>query len=84
MDNTDTSNSSHAIHPRRDWMAVLARTPSAVLEPLVDRYRADLDYSTPRPAEIGLCQVRGRMGGEGKRFNLGEMTVTRCERLTGL
>jgi alpha-D-ribose 1-methylphosphonate 5-triphosphate synthase subunit PhnG len=31
-----------------------------------------------RPAEIGLTMVRGRMGGTGAPFNLGEMTVTRC------
>ncbi len=31
-----------------------------------------------RQPEIGLAMVRGRMGGTGRRFNLGEMTVTRC------
>ena len=31
-----------------------------------------------RQPEIGLVMVRGRMGGTGRRFNLGEMTVTRC------
>ncbi len=29
----------------------------------------------PRP---GMTLVRGRMGGTGSPFNLGEMTVTRC------
>ncbi|MEE4301615.1 MAG: phosphonate C-P lyase system protein PhnG, partial [Pseudomonadales bacterium] len=36
------------------------------------------DYEMLRPAEIGLVMVRGRTGGVGDRFNLGEMTVTRC------
>src|SRR5690606_12425636 len=31
-----------------------------------------------RPAEIGMVMVRGRAGGNGAAFNLGEMTVTRC------
>jgi alpha-D-ribose 1-methylphosphonate 5-triphosphate synthase subunit PhnG len=31
-----------------------------------------------RPAETGLVMVRGRMGGDGAPFNLGEATVTRC------
>jgi len=31
-----------------------------------------------RPAEIGLVMVRGRVGGDGAPFNLGEATVTRC------
>lgn len=31
-----------------------------------------------RKPEIGLVMVRGRAGGTGAPFNLGEMTVTRC------
>ena len=31
-----------------------------------------------RGPEAGLMMVRGRAGGDGVRFNLGEMTVTRC------
>ncbi len=31
-----------------------------------------------RPAETGLMMVRGRIGGDGAPFNLGEATVTRC------
>jgi alpha-D-ribose 1-methylphosphonate 5-triphosphate synthase subunit PhnG len=31
-----------------------------------------------RPAETGLVMVRGRTGGDGAPFNLGEATVTRC------
>ena len=35
-------------------------------------------YSEIRPAETGLMMVRGRIGGDGAPFNLGEATVTRC------
>lgn len=31
-----------------------------------------------RPPEVGSVMVQGRTGGTGARFNLGEMTVTRC------
>ena len=29
-------------------------------------------------SEFGLAMVRGRIGGTGSPFNIGEMTVTRC------
>jgi alpha-D-ribose 1-methylphosphonate 5-triphosphate synthase subunit PhnG len=35
-------------------------------------------YTLLRRPEVGLVMVRGRAGGTGSRFNLGEMTVTRC------
>jgi alpha-D-ribose 1-methylphosphonate 5-triphosphate synthase subunit PhnG len=31
-----------------------------------------------RPPEAGLVMLRGRMGGDGRAFNLGEATVTRA------
>jgi alpha-D-ribose 1-methylphosphonate 5-triphosphate synthase subunit PhnG len=31
-----------------------------------------------KPVEIGLAMVRGRIGGDGAPFNLGEATVTRA------
>jgi alpha-D-ribose 1-methylphosphonate 5-triphosphate synthase subunit PhnG len=33
---------------------------------------------TIRPPETGLVMLRGRIGGTGGAFNLGEATVTRC------
>ncbi len=63
---------------RRRWMAVLARAPAEEIAGLL----ADLPpLPTPerlRPPETGLVMVRGRAGGDGAPFNLGEMTVTRC------
>ena len=42
------------------------------------------DYDWLRPPETGAVMVRGRAGGTGVPFNLGEMTVTRCAlRLAG-
>ncbi|MBB5408794.1 alpha-D-ribose 1-methylphosphonate 5-triphosphate synthase subunit PhnG [Paraburkholderia sp. MM5496-R1] len=66
---------------RRAWMAVLARTPRADLEAALQRAlqgRPTPAYDWLRPPEIGLAMVRGRIGGSGDPFNLGEATVTRA------
>lgn len=63
--------------PRQRWMAVLARASAAELAPFENALR-DCAYQPIRPAEIGMTLVRGRMGGTGAPFNLGEMSVTRC------
>ena len=66
---------------RRAWMAVFARTPRAALEAAFERAlegTAAPAFDWLRPPEIGLAMVRGRIGGSGQQFNLGEVTVTRC------
>jgi alpha-D-ribose 1-methylphosphonate 5-triphosphate synthase subunit PhnG len=64
--------------PRKRWLAVLARASRAELE----KARVDLG-NLPllvhvRPAEAGMVMLRGRVGGTGDAFNLGEASVTRC------
>ncbi len=62
-------------------MAVLARTSRADLEAALERALRGLPapaYDWLRPPEIGLAMVRGRVGGSGDPFNLGEATVTRA------
>jgi alpha-D-ribose 1-methylphosphonate 5-triphosphate synthase subunit PhnG len=62
-------------------MAVLARTPRADLEAALERALHAIPtpvYDWLRPPEIGLAMVRGRIGGSGDPFNLGEATVTRA------
>ena len=60
---------------RQIWMGLLARADATRLAQLFP----DLpDHSTLRPAQVGGVMVRGRIGGVGGPFNLGEMTVTRC------
>jgi alpha-D-ribose 1-methylphosphonate 5-triphosphate synthase subunit PhnG len=64
-------------HARQSWMALLARAP----QPLLDAALAEHTHSQPqwlRRPETGLMMVQGRVGGTGERFNLGEVTVTRC------
>ena len=72
-----TSNTGNpTIALRQRWMGVLARA-GAALEPYQALLR-DTDYQLIRAPEIGMSLVRGRMGGDGAAFNLGEMSVTRC------
>lgn len=60
---------------RKGWMGLLAKAPPARLAALMP----DLpDHSLLRAPETGAVMVRGRVGGTGAPFNLGEMTVTRC------
>ncbi|CAM3882463.1 phosphonate C-P lyase system protein PhnG [Paracidovorax anthurii] len=62
---------------RAEWMALLARAPADLLAgALGDRAREEPRWL--RPPETGLMMVQGRIGGTGARFNVGEVTVTRC------
>ena len=63
---------------RRRWMGVLARASTAELEAAWCALPAPPAYSFLRKPETGLVLVRGRAGGTGAAFNLGEMTMTRC------
>ena len=63
--------------PRPEWMALLSRAPLPVLEQgLAEQASAAMQWL--RKPETGLYMVQGRAGGTGERFNLGEITVTRC------
>jgi len=59
---------------------VMATLAAAKPEAVAEKFHA-LDtpaYELVRQPETGLVMVRGRMGGTGSPFNLGEVTVTRC------
>lgn len=62
---------------RQHWIGVLARARRGQLQPFEDALR-DVEYQLIRAPEIGMTLVRGRMGGNGAPFNVGEMSVTRC------
>lgn len=63
---------------RRRWMAVLARATSEEIAALLAALPPLPAHERLRAPETGLVMVRGRAGGDGAAFNLGEMTVTRC------
>jgi alpha-D-ribose 1-methylphosphonate 5-triphosphate synthase subunit PhnG len=64
--------------PRRRWMSVLAKAETAELESAWDGLTEKPAYDWLRQPEVGMVMVRARAGGTGGRFNLGQMTVTRC------
>jgi alpha-D-ribose 1-methylphosphonate 5-triphosphate synthase subunit PhnG len=63
---------------RQAAMAAFARaTPDEIAEP-VARLWGSVAARDLRAPEIGLVMLRGRIGGDGASFNLGEATVTRA------
>jgi alpha-D-ribose 1-methylphosphonate 5-triphosphate synthase subunit PhnG len=66
---------------RREWLAILARTPRACMKDALDTALTGVtppEFDWLRAPDIGLAMVRGRVGGSGDAFNLGEVTVTRA------
>ena len=63
---------------RKAWMGLLARSVPEVLADHLKALGASAEAEMLRAPEIGGVMVRGRAGGTGAPFNLGEMTVTRC------
>lgn len=63
---------------RARWMSALAQAEPTAVEAAWARLEPPPVYRLLRAPETGLVMVRGRAGGTGARFNLGEMTVTRC------
>ncbi len=65
------------VTPRQSWMRVLALSAWSDLELKAKPFLPQL-CDMIRPPETGLVMLRGRIGGTGAPFNLGEATVTRC------
>ena len=66
---------------RQRWLTLFARAPAGILERFWQAYlnrHSAPRWSRIRGPEPGLVMLRGRVGGDGQPFNLGEMTVTRC------
>lgn len=61
---------------RQGWMAVLARSSRADIEVLAGSELSA--HEILKAPETGTVMIEGRAGGAGRRFNLGEATVTRC------
>ena len=68
----------HDTAPRQRAMGAVAAADRAFLEQAWDGFAGRPDWSWLRKPESGLVMVRGRTGGGGTPFNLGEVTVTRC------
>lgn len=72
------SSSDSGTASRQRWMRVLALAPVDRLEAAWADLADTPSARTLRAPEIGTAMVTGRAGGTGARFNLGEMTLTRC------
>lgn len=73
----ETQNSA-----RGAWMSILAKSDPDELVRAWERLDDKPNWRWLRKPETGLVMVRGRAGGTGSAFNLGEMTVTRCAVVT--
>jgi alpha-D-ribose 1-methylphosphonate 5-triphosphate synthase subunit PhnG len=69
---------SSAVTPRPRWISVLARAERAAIEQCLAAAPTLPAHTRLRGPETGLVMLRGRAGGGGAAFNLGEMTITRC------
>ena len=77
MDHRHTAQ-GEANAQRAAWMRVLALADPAMLDGAFGSLGGLPSHQMLRPAQTGMAMVRARSGGTGGRFNLGEMTVTRC------
>jgi alpha-D-ribose 1-methylphosphonate 5-triphosphate synthase subunit PhnG len=59
-------------------MAVLAESKTAEIAQFLEQLGPVPAYEDMRTPENGLVMVRGRIGGDGAQFNLGEATVARA------
>ncbi|PRY89356.1 phosphonate C-P lyase system protein PhnG [Donghicola tyrosinivorans] len=73
MSNLDPANAA-----RQSRMSLLAKSEPSRLAALFSEVTDVPAHTWLRTPEIGAVMVRGRMGGTGAPFNLGEMSVTRC------
>ena len=62
---------------RRNAMSVLAHTPTERISACLEALDVP-PYEAARQPESGLVMVRGRIGGDGAPFNLGEASVSRA------
>ncbi|WP_374302807.1 phosphonate C-P lyase system protein PhnG [Ferrovibrio sp.] len=63
---------------RRRRLSLLARADRQRLEAAWESLEPKPAFRRLKLPETGLAMVRARAGGNGQRFNLGEMTLTRC------
>ena len=69
---------SDEIEARKAWLSVLAKADAGAVAACWSNLGIAPEHEVLRAPEIGAVMVRGRAGGHGAAFNLGEMTVTRA------
>jgi|TARA_B100001540_G_scaffold168540_1_gene149000 alpha-D-ribose 1-methylphosphonate 5-triphosphate synthase subunit PhnG len=66
------------IEKRKFWMSLLATSNQSDLLNLWEQKKIRVNYIWLRTPEIGSIMAQGRMGVTGDKFNIGEVTITRC------
>lgn len=73
-----TEDEASAIAVRQRAHGLIAKSPHEMVRYLFDRMENLPDIKQVRPTDTGLIMVRGKVGGDGARFNLGELPLTRA------
>ena len=65
---------------RKRWLSLLAQADIQSLENVCVGLGEwmNVPFQWIRPPETVLVMVRGRIGGSGSKFNVGELSITRC------
>jgi alpha-D-ribose 1-methylphosphonate 5-triphosphate synthase subunit PhnG len=71
-------DAARQIEARRGVLAVLSRADAGELRDAVTSFAGLGEAVDLKPLEIGLVMLRGRIGGDGAPFNVGEATVARA------
>ena len=71
-------NNSDTVAERQRRMSILARASYQDVLTLWNKNPIELEYSIIREPEIGMVQIRGKMGNVGDKFNVGDATMTRA------
>jgi alpha-D-ribose 1-methylphosphonate 5-triphosphate synthase subunit PhnG len=69
---------AHAQERRLERFGVVSKSPGDAVRELWAKLAPDIRFSVLRGPEYGSVMLRGRVGGGGAAFNLGEATVTRA------
>ncbi|MGX7707719.1 phosphonate C-P lyase system protein PhnG [Methylobacterium sp. Gmos1] len=77
-EHTPTTGETPDLAARRAMMALCGAARAEELRDALSALGAVDDPEDLRPPETGLVMTRGRIGGDGRPFNLGEATVTRA------
>ncbi len=72
------TNSQKNFEPRREWISLLGSAAPQWLEDRKKDLDLDLAPAFMVPPETGMIMMQARQDGAGPRFNLGEVTVSRC------
>ena len=66
------------IEKRKSWMSLLATSNQSDLLNLWEQKKIKVNYVWLRTPEKGSIMAQGRLGVTGDKFNIGEVTITRC------